>query len=305
MSTQNTAAAEFGPSIDDGFAKIEPGLIAVSYAMRRLLDQIKVVGRHLRIATIEGESGVGKHTLARLLYDECAARHPTIRQWGFTPFDALTWLLSQSDPRSLSGFIFLDRVDLLAAPAQAFLLRTLKTVDLQQTGPVAVVVSSEAPVRDLARRGEFLAELAHRLTSVRLSIPPLRERKDDIMPLARLYLENISARYRLRPILLTSDAIARLLQHDWPGNLHELSSMLESAVVQCSNGMIRAEDLSIPSAHSPVVPPERKPELLNLDAVIYSHVLRVLDLDRGNKLKTARQLGISRSTLFRLLYKSI
>jgi DNA-binding NtrC family response regulator len=240
----------------------------------------------------------------RLLYAGFASRHPEIRQQGFARCDARDWLLSQTDPQSLAGFVFLDRVDLLAAPGQALLLRTLKHVDLRRPGQLVIAASSETDLRNLARDGRFLNELALRLTSVRFLLPPLRERREDILPFATAFLERLSARYHLPPIVLTSGAIAQLLEHHWPGNLHELSNILESAVLECTNGFIRAEDLALKPLSSASLP-MRTPELLNLDAVIHSHILHVLDLNRGNKLRTARQLGISRSTLYRLLEKCL
>jgi len=283
----------------------EPTFIDASPAMRRLLDQARIVAPHLRIATIEGESGSGKHTLAGVLYQRYVARHPEISQWGFSRCDARDWLLSHTDPLSLAGFLLLDRVDLLAAPGQALLLRILKDLDFRSAGALVVLASSELPLRELARNGQFLTELAIRLTTVRLAVPPLRERKEDIVPLAGLFLNRISARYHLPAVVLTSGAIARLMEYHWPGNLLELSSILESAVIECSDGVIRGEDLSVSAARLPASHSIHRPELLNLDDVIHQHILHVLDLNDGNKLRTARQLGISRSTLYRLLDKRL
>ena len=283
----------------------EQTFVAVSHAIRRLLDQTNIVAPHLRIAAIEGESGSGKHALAQLLYRIYAARHPEIRESGFIRCDARNWLLTAAEPQSLAGFIFLDRVDLLAAPGQALLLRILKDLDFRQPGALVVLASSESPLRDFARNAQFLSELALRLTSVRLLVPPLRDRRDDIVPLASLFLSRISARYRIQPVILTSGAVARLLEYHWPGNLRELSTILESAVIECTSGVIRAEDLSILTTAAPSRSLDRPPELLNLDAVMHQHILRVLDLNHGNKLRTARQLGISRSTLYRLLEKRL
>jgi DNA-binding NtrC family response regulator len=294
------------PVTGDGFLKSnQQQLIASCPAMRKLIEQVNIVGPHLRIASIEGESGSGKHTLAHLLFDRFAARRPEIRQWGVTRCDAREWLLCQTDLQSLAGFIYLDRVDLLAAPGQAILLRILKNLDFLSTGALVILASSESPLRELARNNQFLTELALRLTTVRLASPPLRDRPDDLIPLANLFLDRISARYNLQPIFLTSGGRTRLLEHRWPGNLRELSSTLESAVIECFNRVIRAEDLPLPASRSSASLPVPTPELLNLDAVIHHHLLRVLDLNRGNKLKTARQLGISRSTLYRLLEKRL
>lgn len=304
MSTANLAIeAHHRPSDEDQLAEPESAFIAASPAMRKLLDQARIVAPYLRIATIEGESGSGKHTLARLLYRGYASRSPEIVDWGFSRCDARNWLLSQTDPQSLAGFIFLDRVDLLGTPGQGLLLRTLKDLDFSQSGSLVVLASSESPLRELARSSQFLTELALRLTSVRLSIPPLRDRREDLVPLANRLLRRISLRYRIEPVILTSGAIARILEYQWPGNLRELFSTLESAVIECSGGILRAEDLSLPSSVSPAPLSTRAPETLNLDVVMHHHILRVLDLNHGNKLRTARQLGISRSTLYRLLDK--
>jgi DNA-binding NtrC family response regulator len=306
MPTLTFAATAPRNAMEQNFGlEPESTFLAASPAMRKLLDQANIVAPHLRLATIEGESGSGKHTLARFLYRSYEARHPEISEWEFSRWDARNWLLSQADPQLLAGFIFLDRVDLLGTPGQALLLRILKDLDFRQAGTLVVVASSESSLRELARNAQFLTELAHRLTSVRLTIPPLRERTEEIVALASLFLDRIAARYRISPVVLTSGAIARLLENHWPGNLRELSSILESAVIECSGGVIRAEDLALPTARVPVSLPGRGPELLNLDAVMHQHIQRVLELNHGNKLRTARQLGISRSTLYRLLEKRL
>jgi len=223
----------------------------------------------------------------------------------FSRFDASDWLLKEIDPQLLSGFFFLDRVDLVPAPGQSLLLRILKDIEFLKTGTPVILCSSESPLRELAQSGEFLTALALRLTSVHFAIPPLRQRREDIIPLSQLFLNQIAARYRLPRIALAPRALTHLLEHAWPGNLHELSSTLESAAIDCPNGVIQPSDLALrsPAPTSPAF--ARRPEVLTLDAVIQNHILHVLDINRGNKVKTSRQLGISRSTLYRLLEKGL
>ena len=306
MSTANLAAeVHYPPSGNEQLSEPESTFIATSPSIRKLLDQARIVAPYLRVATVEGQSGSGKRTLARMLYRGYASRHPEIAESGFSSCDARDWLLSQTDPHSLAGFIFLDRVDLLATPGQELLLRTLKDLDFSQPGSLVLLASSESPLRELARSSQFLTELAMRLTSVRLSVPPLNERREDIVPLANGFLHRISARYRIQPVVLNSSAIACIIEYQWPGNVRELFSTLESAVIECSGNIIRAEDLSLPCGPAPASFPARPPETLNLDAVMHHHILRVLDMNHGNKLRTARQLGISRSTLYRLLEKRL
>jgi two-component system response regulator AtoC len=270
---------------------------AISTAGRKLMQQAEIVTPHLKFAIIEGEPGVGKHAFAQLLHTQS-----TFARSGFNRCDAREWLLTEADPQFLTGFTYLDRVDLLATPGQALLLRVLKTLQERPDSTFALVASSERSLRQMAAEHQYLPDLAFRLTAIRFAIPPLRERREDIAPLAACFLERISARYRLPRLRLAPGATARLLEHDWPANARELSSAIESAVLSSPDGLIRSEDI-------PITPPlslashvhSGSPPVLNLDAVILNHIHLVLDLNRGNKLKTARQLGISRSTLYRLL----
>jgi DNA-binding NtrC family response regulator len=148
-----------------------------------------------------------------------------------------------------------------------------------------------------------MPDLAFRLTALRFAIPPLRQRREDIEPLAQDMLKRICRRYQQRPVALGPGAMAHLLQHNWPGNIRELASVLEAALLEAANGMIRAEDLLLSpetQATRPIQSPPRVEDLA-LDTIIHHHVQYVLDLNHGNKLRAARQLGISRSTLYRVL----
>jgi DNA-binding NtrC family response regulator len=156
----------------------------------------------------------------------------------------------------------------------------------------------------MAGQGLLLPDLAFRLTAVRFAIPSLRQRREDIPPLAQALLDRICTRYQHRPVVLGPGALARLLQHNWPGNVRELASVLESALLEAVNGVIRPDDLALPTgaeAVAEVQSTSSQPENLSLDSVIRHHVEYVLDLNRGNKLRAARQLSISRSTLYRIL----
>jgi DNA-binding NtrC family response regulator len=269
----------------------------ISTAGRKLTQQAEIVAPHLQFALIEGEPGVGKHTFAQLLHGRSAFARSS-----FNRCDACEWLLSEIDPQFLNGLTYLDRVDLLAAPGQALLLRVLKALQDRPDKTFALVASSERSLRQMASEGHYLPDLAFRLTAIRFAIPPLRDRREDIAPLAEFFLERISVRYHLPRLRLSPGATARLLQHEWPANARELSSVLESAVLSSPDGLIRSEDLPIVPLLAPIpLVTLTSHHVLNLDAVILNHIHFVLDLNHGNKLKTARQLGISRSTLYRML----
>ena len=267
-------------------------------AWRKLLMQVDMVAPHVRLAAVEGEPGAGKETLARYLH----SRSPLARS-SFHRRDAREWLATDAEPAMLHGFLYLDRVDLLAAPGQGILLGFLKALQDRLPATAVVVASSQTPLRQMAAQGLMMPDLAFRLAAVRFVIPALRQRREEIAPLAQALLERICARYHQRPVSLAPGALVRLLQHSWPGNVRELASVLESSLLDTVNGLIRAEDLHIPpdAECRPEPQPAAHAKHLELDDVIRNHVHYVLDLNHGNKLRAARQLGISRSTLYRIL----
>ena len=277
-------------------------LVGVSAAWRKLLMQAEMAAPHLQVAAIEGEHGSGKQTLARYLF----GRSPLAGS-SFQRRDAREWLATEADPAALAGFTYLDRVDLLAPPGQGLLLGVLKSLQDRPPGRAVVLASSQTPLRVMAGQGLLMPDLAFRLTAIRFGIPPLRQRREDIAPLAQFLLERICARYQQRPVALGPGSLARLLQHNWPGNVRELASVLEAALLEADNGVIRPIDLALPDSQQGMMDarlspqPDAPPSDLSLDAVIRQHVQYVLDLNRGNKLRTERQLAISRSTLYRIL----
>ena len=273
--------------------------VGVSAAWRKLLMQAEMAAPHVQVATIEGEHGAGKHTLARYLF-----RRSPLSGSSFQRRDAREWLVTDADPATLAGFTYLDRVDLLAPPGQCLLLGVLKALQDRPPGRFVMLASSQTSLRQMAAQGLLLPDLAFRLTAVRFAIPPLRQRREDIPPLAQSLLERLCRRYQQRPVVLGPGALAGLLQHNWPGNVRELASVLETALLEAENSVIRPGDLALPSSadiQQHTLQQVPRPEDLTLDAVIRNHVQYVLDLNRGNKLRTARQLAISRSTLYRIL----
>ena len=288
-----------GPTLVEVNSSPSQQFAGVSAAWRKLLMQADMAAPHVQVAAIEGEHGSGKQTLARYLF----SRSP-LASSSFQRRDAREWLVTDADPATLAGFTYLDRVDLLAPPGQGLLLSVLKAMQDRPPGRAVVLASSQIPLRQMAGQGLLLPDLAFRLSAVRFAIPPLRQRREDIASLAQSLLDQICNRYQQRPVSLGPGALARLLQHTWPGNIRELASVLETALLEAVNGVIRAEDLSLPTAQdtpAQLVPAPSRSDNLSLDAMIRNHVDYVLELNRGNKLRAARQLQISRSTLYRIL----
>lgn len=286
--------------------------VCVSSALRRLLQQAEVVIPRLRFATLEGEPGTGKHLFAQNL-----RRHsPTLATLPFERRDARQWLADEADIPDLAGTLYLDRVDLLASEGQGLLLTLMKRLQSDTLLPsrFLLIAASHSSLRQLAGQGHFLPDLAFRLTSVHFLMPPLREHREDIAPIARALIDRICRHYNQPTATLSAGTLLRLLQYGWPGNVREMASTLESAILNSTTGILRPADLSLDfPTHIPMEPlsprvsapgpSQTAPNLedLLLDAAIRRHIQWVLDLNRGNKLRAARQLGISRSTLYRLL----
>jgi DNA-binding NtrC family response regulator len=300
-------ASQFQPNTP-AFALVDPNApnaahhVGISAAWRKLIVQADMAAPHIQVAALEGEPGSGKQTLARYLFSRSPLAAST-----FQRRDAREWLAADADPSTLAGFIYLDRVDLLAPPGQSLLLGVLKSLQDRPQGRAVLLASSQSSLRQLAAQGLLLPDLAFRLTAVRFAVPPLRLRREDIASLAQSLLDRICVRYQQRPVILGPGTLARLLQHNWPGNVRELASVLEAALLEAENGVIRPDDLALPigremqSEMTPDIHSAGRTDDLSLDVMIRHHVQYVLDLNRGNKLRAARQLCISRSTLYRIL----
>ncbi len=285
-------------SLVDSEAQPPLQIAGISAAWNKLLQQAEMTVPHLQVAAVEGEHGSGKHTLARFLHGRSPfSRLPLQRR------DAREWLATDGDAAMINGFLYLDRVDLLASIGQGLLASVLRSLQDRPSGNAVVIASSQTSLRQLAAQGQLLPDLAFRLTAVRFAIPPLRQRREDIAPIAQTLMERLCARYQQRPVILGPGALARLLQHSWPGNIRELASVLESALLEVENGVILAGNLPLAADADPRPEPHptARTEDLSLDAVIHRHVQYVLHLNSGNKLRAARQLAISRSTLYRIM----
>lgn len=275
--------------------------VCVSPALRRLALQAEIVAPRLHLASLEGEPGTGKHLFAQTLHHRSSFAAAPFRRR-----DAREWLAIEADLPPRDGTLYLDRVDLLSSGGQHLLLSFVKAI--QSDSPTAprflLLTSSHAPLRQLANQGIFLADLAFRISAIRFVLPPLREHREDIAPIAQAILERICHRYQQPPAILGPGALQHLMQHTWPGNVCELASVLESAILDVPSGIIGPAALNL--ASSPVAQPQppTTPEPaapMTLDAAIRRHIQHVLHLNHGNKLRAAKQLGISRSTLYRIL----
>lgn len=300
-----------------------------SPAMQQLFSQMRHTARHLRVAAIEGEPGTGKMLAARALHEfGLDPRLPFVPCPAARFFDSQNSLALASGGssskaeftaipalrQSAGGTLVLTRIDELSSAHQARLLEFLQWIDHQHILrildpiPRQILCLSSRGLRQMAAAAALRADLANRLTAIRFALPPLRERREDIPLLADLFTQRFSETHG-KPIRgLGPQTLPHLVRHAWPGNVRELESVICSAALTCQSQWIRPIDLPPLNAapliqHPPrVAAPEDDP---NLDRAILRHIHRVLARVEGNKLRAARLLGISRSTLYRLLESNI
>jgi len=299
-------SSEASPGGEEAVGVTAPPFVCVSAGLRRLLLQAEITAPRMQFAALEGEAGTGKHLFAQTLHKGSA-----LAALPFRRRDAREWLASEADTTSLIGTLYLDRVDLLAPAGQGLLLNLVKMLQDAPPPRFLLLVSAHTSLRQMAGQGAFLPDLAFRLTAVRFVLPPLREHREDIAPITQALVDRICRRYQQPTAVLAPGTLPKLLQHIWPGNVRELASVLESAILDSTTGVIKPADLVlITGRETSIASPESAQAQetaadyltdLTLDGVIHRHIQRVLELNRGNKLRAARQLGISRSTLYRIL----
>ena len=202
------------------------------------------------------------------------------------------------------GTLFLDEIGTLSLDHQAKLLRVLQSGELTPVGSnktkkvdVRVVSATNATLAEEVAAGRFREDLLYRLNTVEIAIPPLRDRPDDIVPLARHFLERMALRYGRSDLAFSEGALAKLKNHGWPGNIRELGHAIERGVLMAPNGTLEADDLALSGAATGA----RALESMTLEEAERYLVERALLRAGGNAGEAARALGLSRSAFYRRL----
>ncbi len=297
----------------------EPGIVGSSTAMMRLRQQVRRIGPHFRTVLVSGEAGTGKELVAKALHRiSPAADAPFVVCHAATVKDALEERegsdgtaddIERLMKRSGRGTLFLDRISDLPLGAQGRLLRVLMQHELAQSRinapqrvELRIIASTQEDLKILVSTGRFSHELYQRLATVDITLPPLRERMEDLPELARYFLERFAALYGRGVREITDEAMERMQGHLWPGNVSELESVLRNGVLRSEGEMLEPHHLpSFAAADQPEQSLARGSKSVRLQDVIEHHVLRVLKDCGGNKLRASELLGISRSTLYRML----
>jgi DNA-binding NtrC family response regulator len=289
-------------------------MIGQSPAMERLRMQIRRIGPYFRTVLVSGEAGTGKQMVARALH--------SMSQRPDGPFvvchsAALGEAASGPDGDDITGLmraasrgtLFFDRIDEMPQQAQGRLLRILRRQEWLQQGLAApqkvdlrLIASTSQDLRVLAAASRFRQELYHRIATLAITLPLLRERPEDISALARHFLHQFGRMYSKNVERIDEDAMRQLEDYRWPGNVRELENVLRNSVLLSEGGVLGVEEIPrLTETDAPIPLSISTAGTIRLQDVVEQHVLHVLKSCAGNKLRAAESLGISRSTLYRML----
>ena len=301
-----------------------PELVWQSEAMNRLMQQLAGVAATDANILLTGENGTGKSQLAHWLHTQSArSAHPFISvNMGAIPeslFEsemfghkkgAFTDAKEQRIGRfelAKGGSLFLDEIATVPIAQQAKLLRVLESGEYEMLGSsqtqytdVRVISASNCEFINLIANGDFRQDLYYRLNTLEFRVPPLRERPEDITPLAHFFAHRHGQRYHKPELKLSNCALKALQDYSWPGNIRELSHMMERAVLLTQEAVLTGAQLHLPNSRT--IAPDRLP-MMTLETAELQLIHQALTECQGNKQKAADLLGITKSSLYRRLEK--
>ena len=313
------------------------GIIGKSQGIKNVIELVRRVAKSTTNVLITGESGTGKEVIARAIHTlgsnkknpfvaiNCSAIPENLLEselFGYSKgaftgaFEKKIGLFEEAN----GGTLFLDEVGDLSLPLQAKLLRVLQERRIKRIGenqyrPVSarILSATHKNLRQEITLKRFREDLFFRLNVIPIWIPPLRERKEDILPLAEFFLRKFTSLNGVRPKQLSKEALEVLVNYQWPGNVRELENTIERAVVLSNTNLINCEQVvsvyqekkfkqTIEADFS--FSDQIKTKILTVEELINNYVQFVLKLNKGVKEKTARDLNIDRKTLYRRLKES-
>jgi DNA-binding NtrC family response regulator len=307
----------------DGTPK--PQIIAESAAMKGVLKLVERIGPADANILITGENGAGKEVIARAVHRSSArSDKPLVSlnagalaegvfeselfghvRGAFT--DAKTDRVGRFELAD-GGTLFLDEIANVPLNLQPKLLRVLETGEFERVGSsktrkvnVRVLSATNADLNAEVAQGRFRQDLLFRLNTVEIHLPPLRERREDIRPLAEHFLQKHTERYRRGEMEFTPQALEALREHGWPGNVRELDHVIERAVLMSSSSSVTAFDLALQS--TPDARLSARLEEMSLEEAERLLIKKALARAEGNANRAAEALGVSRSALYRRLQK--
>jgi DNA-binding NtrC family response regulator len=300
--------------------------VAVSARSQELLALVRRVAPSRATVLIQGESGTGKELVARLLHywsERVGAPFVAVNCKAFAAgvleselfghekgaFTGAAAARAGCFERAAGGTLFLDEIGEVSEDFQAKLLRVLQDGEVLRVGAtrprrvdVRVVAATNRVLRDEIQAGRFREDLFFRLNVIPIQLAPLRERREDVVPLARHFLARHAAAAG-RPLAFAPEAEAALVAHSFRGNVRELENAVERAVVLARGAAITPEDLLLEESTATAAPAGAAAETLQeaLDRAAAERIRIALAASGGQRTEAARALGIDRTTLYRLM----
>ena len=315
-----------GGKISGDASIIGKELMGTSEVMKDIFFKIEKIAPTDANILVLGENGTGKDLIAKAIHqNSLRSKKPFIK----VDVGALTESLFESElfghkkgsftgasddregrfETANGGTLFLDEIGNITLQQQSKLLSVLQNRQVTRLGsnvPVAIdirlICATNLPLTELANESRFRKDLIYRINTVEIMVPPLRKRGDDIILLANHFVDIYSKKY-LKPLLhFDEKAVAKLKRYHFPGNVREIQYTMERAVIMSEQETLSAEDL-IFSPIETVVQKEDEPKDFNLNTVEKNTILRVIEKHNGNISKAAKELGLTRTALYRRLSK--
>jgi DNA-binding NtrC family response regulator len=298
-----------------------PNLIAEAPSMRPVIEMIQRVAPADANVLITGENGTGKSLIAQALHAlSPRASHSmiTVNMGGLSEtlfeselFGHVKGAFTDAKADRAGRFeladestLFMDEIANIPLNQQAKLLRVIETGEFERVGSsktlranVRIISATNANLADEVAAGRFRQDLLFRLNTIEIALPPLRDRREDIMPLAKNFLQQHAQRYRKQLAGFDETARDRLMQHSYPGNVRELDHVIERAVLMSRGPQIKAADLGLTSGAGE----SKSLEDMSLEDVEAFLIKKALARNNGNARKAAEALGLSRSAFYRRL----
>ena len=300
-------------------------IVSRSAAMRRVLDVLPRIADSDSTILIEGETGTGKELVARALHDlgprrrgpfvavNCGALPDTLLESELFGYVAGAFTGANRDKpgrfaMAERGTLFLDEIGEVSPALQVRLLRVLQEKSYEPLGgtrtrraDVRVVTATNRDLAALVEEGKFRQDLYYRIKVVKIDLPPLRKRREDIPLLVERFVASFNAAQGKRVEGVSPDVLAVLMAHDYPGNVRELQHAIEHAFVLCHEGRIELAHLPVEMVPRPSAGPRRRKMRETVEAAEAQAVREALERNGNNCSAAAKALGIHKTTLFRTL----
>ena len=303
-------------------------IVGQSEAIQKVLETVAQVSDLAANLLIEGESGTGKEIVARAIHSSssrasgpfiplnCAAIPENLLESELFGYVRGAFTDARRDRRGLfqeasGGILFLDEISEIPLTLQAKLLRVLEDKEVRPLGAnqgekvdTRVISASNQQLSELVRTGRFRQDLYYRLNVIRIALPPLRQRQEDIPLLVNHFIQKFSDTAKRKVEGMDGAALAVLKAYDWPGNIRELEHAVEHAVLLGKNAVIGLADLPthlVARGDGAVSVEHALSRQLTLHELEREYIDKTLEATRGNKTEAARILGVDRTTLYRKL----